>query len=122
MTVSKIFKNKYFIFTMCIFIVFAAWGTVVFHAADDTDGTHFFAVKILCFFNSKPPHSLTEKRPPEFVAWINYSSFVMQNTFEHFVNTMFIKSGADFNIVCIIGQAFRNIMPDSDKKIYFLRI
>ena len=93
MTVTKIFKSKYFLVTMCIFIVFAAWGTLVFHVEDNSDGTHFFAVNLLSFFVEIPPDSLNKKRPPEFVPWFDYSSAVYENSFNYFLNTMCIKNG-----------------------------
>lgn len=122
MTISKIFKNKYFLYIMCIFIVFAAWGTLVFHAADDNGGTQFFAVKILEIFKTNPPHSLSEKRLPEFVAWINYNNGIYENSFDRIVNNIFIKSGIIFNIVYTTGQAIVSTLSDSGRIIRYLRI
>lgn len=122
MTVTKIFKNKYFLVTMCIFIVFAAWGTLVFHVEDNSDGTHFFAVNLLSFFVEIPPDSLNKKRPPEFVPWFNYSSAVYENSFNYFLNTMCIKSGVIFNIVLTLGQAIKKAFSENDRIVCHLRI
>ena len=122
MTVSKIFKNKYFLITMCIFIVFAAWGTLVFHAEDNTDGTHFFAVKVVSFFVEIPPDSLNKKRPPEFVPWVNYNTAVYENSFDCFLNSLGIKNGMIFNIVFTSGQALKNTLSEFDRVICHLRI
>lgn len=122
MTVTKIFKNKYFLVTMCIFIVFAAWGTLVFHVEDNSDGTHFFAVNLLSFFVEIPPDSLNKKRPPEFVPWFNYSSAVYENSFNYFLNTMCIKSGVTFNIVLTLGQAIKKAFSENDRIVCHLRI
>ena len=122
MTVTKIFKNKYFLVTMCIFIVFAAWGTLVFHVEDNSDGTHFFAVNLLSFFVEIPPDSLNKKRPPEFVPWFNYSSAVYENSFNYFLNTMCIKSGVIFNIVLTLGQAIKKAFYENDRIVCHLRI
>lgn len=122
MTVTKIFKSKYFLVTMCIFIVFAAWGTLVFHVEDNSDGTHFFAVNLLSFFVEIPPDSLNKKRPPEFVPWFNYSSAVYENSFNYFLNTMCIKSGVTFNIVLTLGQAIKKAFSENDRIVCHLRI
>ena len=122
MTVTKIFKNKYFLVTMCIFIVFAAWGTLVFHVEDNSDGTHFFAVNLLSFFVEIPPDSLNKKRPPEFVPWFNYSSAVYENSFNYFLNTMCIKNGVIFNIVLTLGQAIKKAFSENDRIVCHLRI
>ena len=122
MTVTKIFKNKYFLVTMCIFIVFAAWGTLVFHVEDNSDGTHFFAVNLLSFFVEIPPDSLNKKRPPEFVPWFNYSSAVYENSFNYFLNTMYIKNGVTFNIVLTLGQAIKKAFSENDRIVCHLRI
>ena len=122
MTVTKIFKNKYFLVTMCIFIVFAAWGTLVFHVEENSDGTHFFAVNLFSFFVEIPPDSLNKKRPPEFVPWFNYSSAVYENSFSYFLNTMCIKSGMIFNIVLTLGQAIKKAFLENDRIVCHLRI
>ena len=122
MTVTKIFKSKYFLVTMCIFIVFAAWGTLVFHVEDNSDGTHFFAVNLLSFFVEIPPDSLNKKRPPEFVPWFDYSSAVYENSFNYFLNTMCIKNGVIFNIVLILGQAIKKAFSENDRIVCHLRI
>ena len=122
MTVTKIFKSKYFLVTMCIFIVFAAWGTLVFHVEDNSDGTHFFVVNLLSFFVEIPPDSLNKKRPPEFVPWFNYSSAVYENSFNYFLNTMCIKSGVTFNIVLTLGQAIKKAFSENDRIVCHLRI
>ena len=122
MTVTKIFKSKYFLVTMCIFIVFAAWGTLVFHVEDNSDGTHFFAVNLLSFFVEIPPDSLNKKRPPEFVPWFNYSSAVYENSFNYFLNTMCIKNGVIFNIVLTLGQAIKKAFSENDRIVCHLRI
>ena len=122
MTVTKIFKSKYFLVTMCIFIVFAAWGTLVFHVEDNSDGTHIFAVNLLSFFVEIPPDSLNKKRPPEFVPWFDYSSAVYENSFNYFLNTMCIKNGVIFNIVLILGQAIKKAFSENDRIVCHLRI
>lgn len=122
MTVTKIFKNKYFLVAMCIFVVFAAWGTLVFHVEDNSDGTHFFAVNLLSFFAKIPPDSLNKKRPSEFVPWFNYSSAVYENSFNCFLNTTCIKSGMIFNIVLTLGQAFKKAFSEIDRIVCHLRI
>ena len=121
MTVSKVCKSKYIIFTMCIFIVIAAWGTPVFPAADNSNGTHFCAAGFWCFFGISP-YSLAKKIPPRFVPWINYNNCIIENTFDGFVNTMCITLEAVFNIVYSTGQALRIAKACSNKKICFLRI
>ena len=122
MTVGKLLKTKYFIFTLCIFIVFAAWSTVVLQADGDNDGTQFSAFKILSFFVEIPPDSLNQKRPPEFVPWFNYSSVIYENSFNFIAVNTGLGYKMFFNLVFICGQALKSIFNQFEKTAFYLRI
>jgi len=122
MTTYKIFKNKYFLYVMCIFIVIAAWGTLVFHAADNTDGTHFFAVNFIEFTLPRPVQSLSQKGAPRFVAWVQRSEYFTENTFDYFVNNAAVNAGYFLTIILILGQAFKKSFCSNKKTVRYLRI
>ena len=117
-----IFKNKYFIIAMCIFIVIAAWSTVVFLAADNTDGTHFFAVHFMEFIKPYKPHTISEKHTPQFVAWIQRTSYITENISEYLANNTAISSGIFSAYVPLLGQALKNTFFHMGKTTFYLRI
>ena len=122
MTTNEIFKNKYFIFVMCIFIVIAAWSTVVFRAADNTDGTHFFAVHFMEYIKPCKPHSFSEKRPLQFVAWIHHTKYTAENTFEYLINSTPVSMKALTTFVSVLGQVIENDFFKNGKTTFYLRI
>jgi len=122
MTTYKIFKSKYFILVMCIFIVIAAWSTLVFRAADNTGDTHLFAVHFLEFISPVPTPSLNKKNTPRFVAWIQQSEGIAENTFDYFVNNTFVNLFGFMDFVFPIGQAIKNAFFENGKTMFYLRI
>lgn len=122
MTTYKIFKSKYFLYVMCIFIVIAAWGTLVFHAADNTNGTHFFAVNFIEFTVPRTAHSLSQKSTPRFVAWVQKTEYISENSFDYLVNNAFINTSCFSALVLILGQALKKLFCSKKKAVRYLRI
>ena len=122
MTTYKIFKNKYFLYVMCIFVVIAAWSTLVFHAADNTDGTHFFPVHFMEFTKSRPMQSLSSPRTPYFVAWVQKTEYFTENTFDYLVNNTSINASFIFAFILFLGQALKKAFCQNKKIVRYLRI
>ncbi len=122
MTAYKIFKNKYFLYVMCIFVVIAAWGTLVFHAVDNALDTHFFAVHFIEFANPHPTQSLSQKSSPQFVAWVQRTDYITENTFDYFVNNTFISTSCFFGFLLLLGHALNSASLCKRKTIRYLRI